>query len=86
VLLDDDLVLLAAVVEARADLEAEAHRAAHDDHAADEPVTVHRPLALDRHEVLHLADARLGQEARDEDVRVREVELLRRPLDAVRPQ
>ena len=30
----------------------------------------------DGHEVLDLADARRGQEARDQDVRVREVELL----------
>jgi hypothetical protein len=34
----------------------------------------------DRHEALHLAYALLAQEARDEDVRVREVELPRRPV------
>ena len=35
---------------------------------------------LDRHEVLHLADPAVGEEARDEDVRVREVELLGGPV------
>ena len=41
---------------------------------------MHRQLGVvDRHEVLHLADAVLGEEARDEDVGVREVELLGGP-------
>ena len=71
VLVHDRLVRLAPVVEARIDLDAEAHLAPHAEHTADQPL----PLA-DRHEVLQLADSDRGQEARDEDVRVGEVELL----------
>ena len=73
------LLPLAAVVEARLDLDAEAHLAAHADHPPDEPVPVRSRAVVDRHEVLDLADAVLVEEARDQDVRVREVELLRRP-------
>ena len=51
-----------------------------------QPVAVHVRLHLDRHEVLHLPHAVGREEARDEDVRVREVELLRRPLVARRAQ
>ena len=75
-----DLVLGAAVVEARLHLDLEAHVAAHDDDAADQAMAVQRHLGVvDRHEVLHLPDAVLGQEARDQDVRVGEVELLGGP-------
>ena len=76
-----DLVLGARVVEARLHLDLEAHVTAHDDHAPDQPVPVHAllHLALDRHEVLHLPHPLVGEEARDQDVRVREVELLGLP-------
>ena len=78
-LVEDRLVLLAAVVEARLHVHAEAHLAAHAEDAPDQPVAMLGRALRDRHEVLHLADAGRGQEARDEDVRVREVELLRAP-------
>ena len=79
-----DLVLGAPVVEARLHLDLEVHLAAHDHDAPHEPVAVHRQLGVvDRHEVLHLPHAVLGEEARDEDVRVREVELLRVQSSAV---
>ena len=81
-----DLVLLAPVVEARLDGQLELHRPAHDHDAPQQPVTVHVGLRLDRHEVLHLAHAAVGVEARDEDVRVREVELLGGPVVAGRPE
>ena len=80
------LVRVARVVEARLHLDVELHRPAHHHDAADEPVAVHVRLHLDRHEVLHLPHAAGREEARDEDVRVREVELLRRPLVARRAQ
>ena len=82
-----DLVLGAPVVEARLHLDAEVHRPAHDHDAAHEPVAVLRDVrVVDRHEVLHLADPALGEEARDEDVRVGEVELLRVPVVGVGAQ
>ena len=81
-----DLVLLAPVVEPRLDLELELHRAADDDDAPEQPVPVHVRLVLDRHEVLHLAHAAVGEEARDQDVRVREVELLGVPAVTGGPQ
>ena len=71
-------VLRPSVVEGRLALEAHVHRAAHAQHAADQTMAV--PLArgrLDRHEVLHLADPVGIERARDQDVRVREVQLLR---------
>jgi hypothetical protein len=63
----------ARVVEPRRDVGNQAHLAPHREHAADQPV------AERRHEVLHLSDAVGHQEARDEDVRVREVQLLGAP-------
>ena len=69
-------MLRAAVVEPGPALEHERHLAAHRDHPAQELAAVLR-VAVDRHEVLHLAHAVGRQEARDEDVRVGEVELLR---------
>jgi hypothetical protein len=69
-------VAVDAVVEARLAGEPEAHRAPDGDDAADQTL----PLLADAHEVLHLGDALGGEEAGDEDVRVREVELLRRRL------
>ena len=78
---DGDVRLRAAVVEARLDLGLEVQRALDAEHPAHEPLVV-RPLlaVVDRHEVDHLADAVLAEETGDEDVRVRHVELLRRPL------
>ena len=82
-----DLVLGAPVVEPRLHLDQEPHLAAHDDDAADQPVAVHVGRdRLDRHEVLHLAHAVGREEARDEDVGVREVELLGAPVVALRAQ
>jgi hypothetical protein len=80
------LVLLAPVVEARLHLDAELHLAAHHHHAPQEPVPVQLRLRLDGHEVLQLAHAVGGEEARDQDVRVGEVELLGGPLVTRRPQ
>ena len=71
------LVPLAAVVEARPALELELHLAAYRDHLADEPAHVVR-VAVDGHEVVHLADAVRRQEPGDEHVRVGEVELAHR--------
>ncbi len=45
------------------------------EHAANQPLAV-VALRRDGHEVLHLADPFRGEEAGDQDVRVREVELL----------
>jgi hypothetical protein len=74
------LVACASVVEARLELEPKAHLAANGDHAADEPVTVpFLPAPRDRHEGLELAHPLRREEAGDEDVRVREIQLLRRP-------
>ena len=78
VLVEDDVVWIAAVVEARLHVEAEADLAADADDASDEAVPVRCCAALDRHEVLHLAYAVRCQETRDQDVRVGEVQLLRR--------
>ena len=63
-----------AVVEPRPALEREAHLAPHRDDLAHESPRVAR-VAVDRHEVVHLADAVGGEEARDQDVRVGEVQL-----------
>ncbi len=70
-LVDDGLVRLASVVETRVDLDAEGHLAPDAEDAAGQPLP--RPH---RHEVLELAYSDRSEEAGDEDVRVREVELL----------
>ena len=76
-----DLVLVAAVVEARLHFDPEAHLAADSLDAADEPMAMDVLLRLrDRHEALDLPHALLGEEAGDEHVRIGEVELLRRPV------
>src|SRR3954451_6867440 len=68
------------VVEAGLDLDPEAQLTTNSDDAPDDPVPGDASRRLvDGHEVLHLAHARLGEEPRDEDVRVREVELLLGP-------
>ena len=78
-LVDAKLVLVPAVVEARLDLDTKRHLAAHADDAPDQRGRGLGPRR-DRHEVLHLADAVRGEEARDQNVRVGPVELLRRPF------
>ena len=70
-----DLVLFAAVVEARHAFHLQAHLAADGHHAPDQPATLVR-VAVDRHEVLDLDDSVGRHEARDQDVRVGKVELL----------
>jgi hypothetical protein len=78
-----DVVAGACVVEARSDVDDQAHPSAHGEHPADHAVAVRRVAgARGGHEVLHLPDAVGHQEARDEDVRVREVELLGVPAVA----
>ena len=80
-----DLVVGAPVVEPRLHLDLPRDVAAHDHDAPDQPVSVEAGVdRLDRHEVLHLADSALGEEARDQDVGVGEVQLPRRPRHAGR--
>ena len=71
---DDRLVLGPGVIEAGLALELEGHLAAHADHAAHQPTAV-GGVAVDGHEVLHLAHPVRRQEAGDEDVGIGEVEL-----------
>jgi hypothetical protein len=79
-----DLVAGAGIVEARGDVDDEAHLPAHGEHPADYPVAVHRLAGTGRgHEVLHLPHSVRHQESRDQDVGVGEVELLRAPALAV---
>jgi hypothetical protein len=80
-------VLRAAEVKPRCALELEARPTAHAQHAADQPVTV-RPVAelADLHEILNLPDPAVGQEARDQHVRVRQVQLLGLPPTVRRPE
>jgi hypothetical protein len=80
-------VALTSVIEAWCTLELESHPPPHGQDAADHPLAVlsHATFA-DGHEVLHLADPAAGQEARDQHVRVREIELLGRPVPTVRLQ
>jgi hypothetical protein len=74
------LVVDAAIVEARLELEAKAHLSPDAENAANEAMAVHLlPTPRDRHESLELADPFRREEAGDEDVRVREVELLGGP-------
>jgi hypothetical protein len=62
--LDRDLRLMQAVAQARLDLEAKAHCAAHPDRAPDEPLRT----ATHRHEVLDLAHAFGRQKTGDQNV------------------
>ena len=79
-----DLVAGARVVEARGDVDDEAHLPAHGEDPADHAVAVRRLAGARRgHEVLHLPHSVGHQEARDEDVGVGEVELLGAPAVAV---
>jgi hypothetical protein len=80
-----DLMAGPRVVEARGDVDDEAHLLSHGEHPADHAVAVRRLAgARGRHEVLHLAHSVGHQEAGDEDVGVGEVELLGGPAVAVR--
>ena len=80
---DGDVRRRTAVVEARLHLGLELHRALDAEDASHEPLAVRSLLAVvDGHEVDDLAHAVLREEPCDEDVRVRHVELLRRPLAA----
>ena len=81
---DLDVRQVATVVESRLALEPEAHLSAHDADHPDQAVPVRGLLAGDRHEVDHLADAVGAEEARDEDRRPRQVQLLGHVVDAVR--
>ena len=75
-----DLVAQARVVEARGDVDHEAHLPAHGKYLADHAVAVRGlPTARRGHEVLHLAHPVRGQEAGDQNISVWEVELLGRP-------
>ena len=78
-----DVRHVAAVVEPRLALESEAHLPANDADHADQAVLVRGPLAGNRHEVDHLADAVHAQESRDEDRRARQIQLLGDVVDAV---
>ena len=80
-------VLRAPEVKPGSAFELEAHPAAHAEHATNQPVAM-RPVPdlPDRHEILDLADSGRGEEARDEHVRVREVELLVLPFAACGPE
>jgi hypothetical protein len=81
VLLKEELVRLAAVVQARVQVEPQVHLAADTEDAPDQTMAMALTGgALNRHEVLDLAHPHRRQEAGDEDVRVREVELFGRPV------
>jgi hypothetical protein len=61
----------ARVVEARGDVDDEAHLPAHGEHPADHAVAVSGRTRTRRgHEVLHLPDSVGHQEARDQDASV----------------
>ena len=84
------LVPAAAVLERRLDLDAHRHVAADGEDGSHEAALPHLARASDGHEVDHLGHALLGEEARDQDARVREVELaglpaLRRRREPVPP-
>src|SRR3990172_7046844 len=74
-----ELVLSTRVIEGRKTLELEGKRSADDPHLPDDVVVdlVVPRLLQDRHEVHALADAVLAKEARQEDVCIRQVHLLR---------
>src|SRR5918994_795316 len=78
-------VPLPTVVEAQLDLDAEGHLAAHAQQATYQTVG---PVARrsDRHEVLNLSHAMGAQEAGDQDLGIREVELFGRPVRAGRSE
>ena len=69
------LVRLAAVVEARLDLDREPHDPADHPDVADQPVPAGRRALDDRHEVVDLADPVRGHEPGDQDRGVGQVQL-----------
>jgi hypothetical protein len=70
-------VALPQVVKAWSTLELEMHPAANRNHPPDQPLPVGTIARLrERHEVLDLAHALRGEEARDQHIAVREVRLL----------
>src|ERR1051326_8127532 len=74
------IVRIPPIIEARLDLDSELHCAADRQDATDKSMSMScRARALNRHEVLHLADSGLGQEARDQHVGVWQVQLLGLP-------
>ena len=77
-------VRLAAVVEARLDLDREPHHAAHHPDVPHQPVPVGRRALDDRHEVVHLADPVRGHEPGDQDRGIRQVQLLAHVVVPVR--
>src|SRR5439155_11322431 len=70
ILVEDDIVRIAPVVEAGLHVDAEPDLAPYSDHASDEAMAVSGDAGHDRHEVLNLPDAARREEARDQDVRV----------------
>jgi len=74
----------ASVVKTRSDIDDETHLPAHGEYPPDQAVAVHRLAdTRHRHEVLYFADPFGRQESRNEDVGVREIELLRTPAAAL---
>ena len=75
-----DRVLGAAVVKARRALQLEVHLTAHGDDPAHQSLAMRAIERLrDRHEVLDLAHTVRSQEAGDQHVCVREIQLFRGP-------
>jgi hypothetical protein len=85
VLVQVDLVVVTGVVEAGLQVHLEAHLATHAHDTPDDALPV-GPIEVlaDGHEVLYLADSVLREEPGDQDVGVREVELLRRAVGVER--
>ena len=80
-------VSLAPKIKPRRALELEPHPPAHAQHAANQPVAVRSIEAFtDRHEILDLPDSSWSEEAGDQHVGVREVQLLVLPLAVGRPE
>jgi hypothetical protein len=76
VLGERDLVAGARIINARRDIDDQAHPTAHRDDPADQPLAVRRLTGVrGRHEVLDLSHAVGGQQPRAEDVRVGQAEL-----------
>ena len=67
---------MARVVKARADFGAQLHLATDGDHPADQATPRLVVLRADRHEVVDLHHAILGEKSGYQDVGVREVELM----------
>src|SRR6266571_8408209 len=71
---------VATIVETRLDFDAETHFSADDEHPPDQAVPMRATArTLNRHEVLNFADTLLREESGDQDVRIRQVQLLGLP-------